>query len=186
MTFQFFSIFFPRLEPSALNPILVSWLRPSTGWYWECIPSFPTPPDSTNWTQVWTLCFIHLLLLPRGRRTGGTKKGLGPPIFGTTKTSGFSTKVCVSCSCRCAVAACLALHAWWCPWFSVVPEAMHNSRGPLKSAVPAQKARQGSEMETRELLGGTEENSVSPTRGYFFAIQKIQKNPWIFLLLCPQ
>ena len=26
----------------------------------------------------------------------------------------------------------------------------------------AQKALQGSEMETRELLGGTEENSVSP------------------------
>ena len=29
----------------------------------------------------------------------------------------------------------------------------------------AQKALQGSETETRELLGGTEEFSVSPTRG---------------------
>ena len=30
--------------------------------------------------------------------------------------------------------------------------------------VSAQKALQGSETETRELLGGTEENSVSPMR----------------------
>ena len=29
----------------------------------------------------------------------------------------------------------------------------------------AQKALQGSKTETRELLGGTEENSVSPTKG---------------------
>ena len=29
-----------------------------------------------------------------------------------------------------------------------------------------QKAIQGSETETRELLGGTEENSVSPMRGH--------------------
>ena len=40
-----------------------------------------------------------------------------------------------------------------------------NARGesrPEKGAVSAQKALQGSETETRELLGGTEENSVSP------------------------
>ena len=37
---------------------------------------------------------------------------------------------------------------------------MHEaSRGPLKDAVSAQKALQGSETETRELLGGTEEES---------------------------
>ena len=35
------------------------------------------------------------------------------------------------------------------------------SRGPLKSTVSAQKALQRSETETRELLGGTEEKSVS-------------------------
>ena len=47
--------------------------------------------------------------------------------------------------------------------FSVVPEAMHEaSRGPLKGAVSAQKVLQGSETETRELLGGTKETSVSP------------------------
>ena len=40
------------------------------------------------------------------------------------------------------------------------------SRGPLKGAVSAQKALQGSETETRELLGGTEENSVSPVSGH--------------------
>ena len=35
------------------------------------------------------------------------------------------------------------------------------------STVSTQKALQGSEMETRELLGGIEENSVSPMRGVF-------------------
>ena len=43
---------------------------------------------------------------------------------------------------------------------------MHRaSRGPEKGAVSAQKALRGSETETRELLGGTEENSVSPMPG---------------------
>ena len=50
---------------------------------------------------------------------------------------------------------------------TVVPEATYEaSRGPLKGAVSAQKALRGSETETRELLGGTEENSVSPIRGH--------------------
>ena len=49
---------------------------------------------------------------------------------------------------------------------SVVPEAMHEaSRGPLKGAVSAKEALQGSETEMRELLGGMEENSVSPVEG---------------------
>ena len=43
---------------------------------------------------------------------------------------------------------------------------MHEaSRGPKKGAVLAQKALQGSEKETRELLGGTEENSVFTDEG---------------------
>ena len=47
-----------------------------------------------------------------------------------------------------------------------VLEAPHEvSRGPLKGAVSAQKFLQGSEMETRELLVGTEEKSISPIRG---------------------
>ena len=55
-----------------------------------------------------------------------------------------------------------------CPCFSVVTEATHQvSRGPLKGAVSAQKALQGSETETRELLGGMEEEKgVSPARGH--------------------
>ena len=54
-----------------------------------------------------------------------------------------------------------------CPSFSVVPKAMHEaSRGPEKGAVSSQKALRGSETETRELLGGTKENSVSPLRGH--------------------
>ena len=44
---------------------------------------------------------------------------------------------------------------------------MHEaSRGTLKGAVLSQKALQGSETETREVLGGTEENSVSLKRGH--------------------
>ena len=35
----------------------------------------------------------------------------------------------------------------------------------LESAMSAQKALQGFETETRELLGGTTENSVSPDKG---------------------
>ena len=54
-----------------------------------------------------------------------------------------------------------------CPCISVVLEATHKaSRGPMKGAVSAQIALEGPETETRELRGGTEENSVSPTRGH--------------------
>ena len=72
----------------------------------------------------------------------------------------------------------LARHTWRCPCISVVPEATHEaSRGPEKGAVSAQKALRGSETETRELLGGTEENRVSPMRGHWFALQA---NQWVF------
>ena len=61
----------------------------------------------------------------------------------------------------------LARHNCRCPCISAVPDATHEaSRGSEKSAVSAQKAFQGSETETRELLGGTEEDSVCPTRGH--------------------
>ena len=52
---------------------------------------------------------------------------------------------------------------------------LEASRGSLKGAVLAQKALQGSETETRELLEGTEENSVSPMRGHCFALQANQR-----------
>ena len=53
-------------------------------------------------------------------------------------------------------------HTWLCACISVAPEATHEaSRGPLKGAVSARKAHQCSETETRELLGGSTENSVS-------------------------
>ena len=59
-----------------------------------------------------------------------------------------------------------------CPCFSVVPAATHEaSQGPEKGAMSAQKALQGSEMEIRELLEGTEEKSVSPMRGHWFVLQ---------------
>ena len=55
---------------------------------------------------------------------------------------------------------------------------MHEaSRGLLKGAVSAQKALGGSETETRDLLGGMEENSVSSTRGHWF---NLQANQWVF------
>ena len=74
----------------------------------------------------------------------------------------------------------LAQHTLWCPCISVVPEATHEaSQGPLKVAVSAQKAFQGSETETRELPAATEENSVSPTRGP-------PGTTMIFLPVCPQ
>ena len=61
----------------------------------------------------------------------------------------------------------LARHTLRCPLISVVPEATHEaSRGPFKGAVSAQNAIQGSETETRELLGGTTENSVYPMTGH--------------------
>ena len=64
------------------------------------------------------------------------------------------------------MASAPALHKQ-CPCISEVPEATHKAGGgPLKGAVSAQKALQGSETETRELLGGTEENSVPLMRGH--------------------
>ena len=67
-------------------------------------------------------------------------------------------------------------HTQQCPCISVVPEATPEaSRWPEKGAVSAQKALRGSETETRELLGGTEENSVSLTRGQFFTKRKQTK-----------
>ena len=51
--------------------------------------------------------------------------------------------------------------------FSVVPEAIQNtSREPLTEAVSAQKSLQGYETETKELLGGPKEKSISPTMGH--------------------
>ena len=61
----------------------------------------------------------------------------------------------------------LARNTLLCPSFSVVPEAtLKASQGPLKSAMSAQKALQGSKTEARELLGGMEEKTVSPMRGH--------------------
>ena len=44
---------------------------------------------------------------------------------------------------------------------------MHEvSQGPLNGAVLAQKIPEGSEMETRELLGGREDKDVAPMRSH--------------------
>ena len=101
---------------------------------------------------------------------GMAKGGQASPIFRTMKTSAFSTNA----QSRFASAVLsgvlgpprLARHTWRCPCISVVPEAMHGVRlRPWRGTMSAQKALQGSETEKSELLGGTEENSVSPTKG---------------------
>ena len=47
----------------------------------------------------------------------------------------------------------------------------------MKAVISAQKALQGSKTERRELLGVTEENSVSPTRGHrFYHKKETEKN----------
>ena len=57
---------------------------------------------------------------------------------------------------------------------------MNQVEAPLNGALSAQKALQGSEMETRELLGGTEENSVSHNEGSLICppgkMKKVEKN----------
>ena len=74
---------------------------------------------------------------------------------------------------------------WWCPG-TTTPRTTHltvsllvwssrsNARGKLKGAGSVQKALQGS-----ELLGETEDKSISPNRGHsFFPSRQI----WFFLL----
>ena len=103
-------------------------------------------------TGVWSLLSLSF----PGRGQGGP----GPSqFFRTTKRSAFSTNA----QSRLASVVvdgvlgppCLARHTWRCPCISVVPEARH-------------------EMETRELLGETAENSVSPKRCHWFALQANQ------------
>ena len=71
-------------------------------------------------------------------------------------------------------------HTRQCPWFSVVSEAMHQaSLGPLKGELSAQSDHQGSKTETRELLEGTKENSITPDNLPFRPIndfQELEKN----------
>ena len=71
-------------------------------------------------------------------------------------------------------------HICWCLCISVDPDSGSNmcrGWGPLRGAVSAQEALQGSETETRELLGGTEEISISLTRIHWF---DLQANQWFF------
>ena len=93
-----------------------------------------------------------------------------PPIFGTSKTCALSANA----QSRFALIVLdgvvgpppLAWNTLQCPCISAVTEARHEvSPGPFKAALSAQKAFQGSETETRELLGGTMENSL-PSRGH--------------------
>ena len=107
------------------------------------------------WDQVWSLPQFYSVDFSRSRI--GVKSA-----FSTNTQSRF-----VSVVLHCVLGPLhLARHTWRCPRISVVPEAtLEVSWGALKGAVSAQKAPQWSEMETRELLVGTEEKSISPIRG---------------------
>ena len=105
-------------------------------------------------------------------------------IFEITATSAFSTNI----QSRFASVVLdsvlgplrLAWHTWWCPCFSVVPAASHNmSWRPLKVAVTAQKALQGSELQSREMLVGMEKK-VFPHQG----VIDLPPNQWFFLPNC--
>ena len=96
------------------------------------------------------------------------KNRFGPWRFGSLKESAFSANA----QSRFASVVVdgvlgpprLARHTLWCPCISVVKHGA--DRGPLKGTVSAQKALQGSETETRELLRGTKEKSISLSRGH--------------------
>ena len=99
-------------------------------------------------------------------------KSLVPVLFWSQT---HNQAVCVSCSWRRVLGPLrLAWKTWRFPCFSVVTEATQGaSRGPLKGAVSAQKALQGSETETRELLGWLEDKSTYyPNEGYWFALHR--------------
>ena len=63
----------------------------------------------------------------------------------------------------------LARHTCRCPCICVVPEATHEAklRALEGDSVSAQKALQGSETETRELMGGTKEINILTDDGSF-------------------
>ena len=84
------------------------------------------------------------------------------------------TQVCVRCSWQClGIFAPSSTHLTGSLFLcsSGSNHTRHQvSGGPLKSAVSAQRALQELNTDTRELLGVTEENSVSPKRGRFFTV----------------
>ena len=95
-----------------------------------------------------------------------TPGGAGPPIFIATNKNAFSTNA----QSRFASVALdgalrplrLARHTWKCPCFSVVPK-QRTCRGW------AQKALQGSETKTKELLEKRKRKVFPHTRDHWFA-----------------
>ena len=113
--------------------------------------------------STFVLCKLNIL------DTRGAVK-VGPSNFGITKRGTFSTNALSRFASVVLDGAPgpprLMRHILRYPCISVVPEATHKaSQGPLKGAVSAEKALQGSETETGELLGGRKEIIVFPTRG---------------------
>ena len=88
-------------------------------------------------------------------------------------------KVSVSCSWRCLgpyhLVAYLMVSLYLCSSGSNAGGELRVLEGHRVSS----KALQGSETETRKLLGGTEEKNVSSTRGHWFVTKKETENDWV-------
>ena len=75
----------------------------------------------------------------------------------------------------------LSWNTWWCLYFFAVSESTHEGEYmALEGHCVSSKTLEGSKTEMRELLVGKEENSGSPTMGYWFA-QKAKQ--WSFAYL---
>ena len=75
------------------------------------------------------------------------------------------SKVCVSCSRRCAGASLPSVPPLtWCPGLSLVSEAMSVPRRAIEGQRVSSKIP--SRFKDREVLGGTEEKNVSQIRGH--------------------
>ena len=122
--------------------------------------------DSSCFDSVVTIRKQTMITTNTGGSQRGTK-GQGVHFWSNKHKCVFhkhAIKARVSCSCS----FCVVLAR---PWFFVVPEATHKvSQGPLKGAVSAQKALQGSETESRDFSWEERKRKVFPRQGllWFF------------------
>ena len=109
---------------------------------------------SSDVSQVWSLTRFYSVYFSQPR--------LG------VKCNFFNNRtinICASYFRKCPRTFGLAQLTGQCPCYSVVSKVTHEaSEGLLKGVVSAQKALQGSETETKELLGGKEEKVFHDNR----------------------
>ena len=159
-----------RLRPDECRPDVTS------GWSDKLELRFkPPPPPTADFpvaSQVWSLTQLWYSV------------GFSQSRIGVKKCIFNNQGLCASFFWRCPGNSAPSVEHLQCPCISEVLEARHEeSRGPLKGAVPGQKSPSRIETETRELLGGTEENSVSsmrcpPGKSVIFYKKETEKN-WV-------